>query len=257
VSPDDDRIHRDFYPVDTDAPVPLRYSVILRVAASGLGPTRPAVLEVGPERPKISRYVTEGLRLSPDQYVCVEYSDLSAKALEQSGYTVHVLDVSSQDLPFEPSSFDLVIASEVLEHLLNPERFLKGCARILKPEGRIICTTPNLASWLNRLLLFAGIQPIYTETGSEWVFGRGPFVGPSRPVGHVHVLTLRALKELFGFCGFDVLEVRGTPSEELGRTGAFPRWLDALFARTPTLASNLLIAGRIKLGQPHSTGGQP
>ena len=46
-------------------------------------------------------------------------------------------------MPFPENDFDTIIAGEVIEHLLEPYRFLIECFRILKPEGVLILTTPN------------------------------------------------------------------------------------------------------------------
>lgn len=55
------------------------------------------------------------------------------------------LDVThdiSKKLPFENSSFDTVICSDVLEHVYNPKDVLGEMVRVVKPEGYIIITTP-------------------------------------------------------------------------------------------------------------------
>jgi SAM-dependent methyltransferase len=48
--------------------------------------------------------------------------------------------------PFADESFDLVIASDVIEHLTDTDVFLREVARVLKPDGQFFCTTPNYAS---------------------------------------------------------------------------------------------------------------
>lgn len=45
-------------------------------------------------------------------------------------------------LPFKSEAFESVLSIEVLEHLPEPERALTEIARILKPEGKLILTTP-------------------------------------------------------------------------------------------------------------------
>lgn len=47
-------------------------------------------------------------------------------------------------LPFEDNSFDLVTAFEILEHVTEPEKFLLELRRIVKNDGCIIVSTPNL-----------------------------------------------------------------------------------------------------------------
>lgn len=45
-------------------------------------------------------------------------------------------------LPFSNNTFDSIIAIEVLEHIPNVEQILAELNRVLKPEGRILITTP-------------------------------------------------------------------------------------------------------------------
>jgi len=60
-------------------------------------------------------------------------------------------------LPFPDNSFDLVLFSEVLEHLtFCPRTIFREISRVLRPEGKIILTTPNLCRLNNILSLLAG-----------------------------------------------------------------------------------------------------
>lgn len=45
-------------------------------------------------------------------------------------------------LPFYNESFDCVIASEIIEHVINPAEFVQGLFRVVKKGGRLIITTP-------------------------------------------------------------------------------------------------------------------
>jgi ubiquinone/menaquinone biosynthesis C-methylase UbiE len=54
-------------------------------------------------------------------------------------------------LPFRPQTFDKVLATEVLEHVLEPERMLAEIARVLKPHGRAVITSPSGTSYMDRL----------------------------------------------------------------------------------------------------------
>jgi SAM-dependent methyltransferase len=59
--------------------------------------------------------------------------------------------------PYPNDSFDLVIAIEVTEHILDHENFFKEINRILKPNGRLYITTPNILSLKSRMrFLFRG-----------------------------------------------------------------------------------------------------
>lgn len=45
-------------------------------------------------------------------------------------------------LPFPDASFDAVLCSQVLEHVFEPEVFLREIARVLRPDGRLVLTVP-------------------------------------------------------------------------------------------------------------------
>lgn len=49
----------------------------------------------------------------------------------------------NKELAFEPESFDVIIAIEVIEHLENPRAVVRELRRILRPGGYLIMSTPN------------------------------------------------------------------------------------------------------------------
>ena len=49
----------------------------------------------------------------------------------------------AEELPFKPNSFDVVLASEIVEHLWNPNSFLDDAYKILKTGGHLIISTPD------------------------------------------------------------------------------------------------------------------
>lgn len=46
-------------------------------------------------------------------------------------------------LPFAANSFDIILATEVIEHITNLDRFVKSAAKVLKPGGILLITFPN------------------------------------------------------------------------------------------------------------------
>lgn len=52
-----------------------------------------------------------------------------------------------EKIPFPAGSFDCVLLSEVIEHLVAPQTSIIEAARVLKPGGRLLVTTPNYRSF--------------------------------------------------------------------------------------------------------------
>jgi SAM-dependent methyltransferase len=65
----------------------------------------------------------------------------------------------TRGLPYPDSSFDLVVLTEVLEHLENHRAAVCELGRVLRPGGRIVLTTPNIMRLDSRLgFLLSGIH---------------------------------------------------------------------------------------------------
>ncbi len=57
----------------------------------------------------------------------------------------------------DDNKFDAVVAIEIIEHLENPFRFVRECAKLLKPNGLLFLTTPNVEAVHSRLIfLYSG-----------------------------------------------------------------------------------------------------
>ena len=63
------------------------------------------------------------------------------------------------DLNIEPESFDLIVHSDTLEHVENPERGLSECRKVLRERGRCIFTVPIIVDRLSRSRV--GLVPSY------------------------------------------------------------------------------------------------
>ena len=239
------RIHSRYYPPAAHLKIPARYGAILQELLQILPPRSAGhVLEIGAESLQIAEFVRSSLSLNPDSYFVVDVSPVSVSALKQGNFNATELDVSNVRLPLEDGSCSAVIMSEVLEHLIDPDFALNECRRVLRPDGVLVLTTPNLAAWFNRLLLPLGVQPAFTETGTEWVFGRKGILPRARPVGHLRVLTTESAVELLGYHGFRLTTIRGLAAEGSTGMGWVASALDRLFSRFPRLAADALFVAR-------------
>jgi len=94
-----------------------------------------------------------------------------------------------EELPFDEAEFDLVIISEVLEHLRNDVAALENIARVLKPAGKLIVSLP------------------YYNDYSD---------------GHVRIHSPRSAERLLAMGGFRI-------DDQVERPGLFrPGWLNPL-----------------------------
>ena len=106
-------------------------------------------------------------------------------------------------LPFEDNSFDLVWASEVIEHVADTAGWLSEVRRALAPAGRLLVTTPSHG----RLRVA--------------VFGMERF---SEPLGdHLHLYTKESLRELLDEFGFSEIRVRAVEGPPLLRRSLLAR----------------------------------
>lgn len=53
---------------------------------------------------------------------------------------------------YPASTYDVITAFDVIEHLVDPFTFLSDCARLLRPEGMLVITTPRFDSLAARML---------------------------------------------------------------------------------------------------------
>jgi len=124
--------------------------------------------------------------------------DLDACLIMQAkskGVEACIHDIS-KGLPFEDNFFGCVFAGEIIEHLVDTDFFIKEIFRVTKPSGCAIITTPNLASFENRIRILLGIYPIWVNYRLEGV-------------GHVRAYTPRVLKKQLMEHGFTIEEHKG------------------------------------------------
>jgi len=69
----------------------------------------------------------------------------SVKGLDLDNADI-IANLNDKLYPIDKEKFDTIVAGEVIEHLNSPFNFLRECKRILKPDGRLIITTPNMTS---------------------------------------------------------------------------------------------------------------
>lgn len=91
-----------------------------------------------------------GLTLpSGSNYVGLDQSPRAAAAAQQAGLDVRLETIENHVLdPDNIGRYDTVCSFQVLEHVPEPIAFLDGCRRATKPNGRVVVSVPNNASYL-------------------------------------------------------------------------------------------------------------
>lgn len=89
---------------------------------------------------------------------------------------IHPLRADLQRLPIADASIEVVAALQVIEHLADQPRFLAECARVLRPVGTLLVTTPNRVT--------------FSPDSPDPARPRNPF--------HTRELTMEELEELLG-----------------------------------------------------------
>lgn len=136
------------------------------------------------------------------------------------GFTLHDLEQGEPPVPLE--DFDYVLLLDIIEHLSSPEEFLdrlRAQGGVKKPF--VIITAPNVAFIVTRLRLFMG--------GFQY--------GKQGILDHTHrrLFTFGSLKNMLDQCGYQALEIKGTPAP-------FPKALgDNLLSRLLLAVNSLLI----------------
>ena len=146
-------------------------------------------------------------------------AETAQRCLEGLPATVMVGDVV-HGLDFEAGKFDLVICADVLEHIVDVWTALDEIRRVLRPGGRILITTPNVASIRRRVQLVAGRFPS-TSAGDEGLALRHS--SELLDGGHVHYFTFRMLDRVLTRAGFSDIRFHGFG--RLGRLHDFRRSL--------------------------------
>jgi SAM-dependent methyltransferase len=177
------------------------------------------VLDVGCSTGYLAKVLTE----RGNRVVGIELDPEAADSARQWCEEVFVGDVETIDISVAPGRFDVLLCADVVEHMHDPEAFLRRAARMLRPGGRVVLSTPNIANWTIRLSLLAG-RFTYTDRG---ILDRG----------HTRLFTLRTLKECLASAGYQIealdftvpVPLIGTRVVE-GAAHAFGRLRPTLFA---------------------------
>ncbi|NJK91459.1 MAG: class I SAM-dependent methyltransferase [Blastochloris sp.] len=161
---------------------PVIYDKVLRLARTAQT-TQPFQdhLDIGSGQGELIRI------LRAEMGVCSRACDYTDSLMRLEGQSVDVANLNEEKLPYPDASFDLVTATEVIEHLEHYRETLREIHRVLRPGGVCILSTPNVLNINSRLRYFF--------TGFANLFGPLPIKnsalystgGHINPVGYFYI----------------------------------------------------------------------
>jgi len=164
---------------------------------------------------------------------------------KKKGIRVYTLNLDEDKIPFPNNHFDIITSFGVLEHLVAFDNILAEIQRVLSKEGYFLLSMPNLGSWINRIALLLGYQPRDVEVSQiispgvlTWYRGGGLF--------HLHSITMKALKCLLDYYGFQVVLTKSLSPYCKGRLFRMLDWIPSKF---PSLSRRFMVIAKPQLSQ--------
>lgn len=141
--------------------------------------------------------------------------DTEARAVLGEGF--REVDLNAP-LPWPDASFDAVFSIEGIEHLENRFAFVRELHRLLKPDGTLLLTTPNIVMLRSRVRFFA--------SGFYHRDSRPLNESARHPLHHIGLATLADLRYMLHTSGFRLEEVSHTHAKPVSRLYAvFVPWM--------------------------------
>ena len=206
----------------SDAKIAWQYDRMLRFVGVRPG-NRTRVLDLGCG-------AAPGLRYLRERGVAAVGVDVSAAALAAARAllpdTALVRCDLDAGLPFVPGEFDLVLMSEVVEHVADLPLVLREVRRILRPGAALVLTTPNL--WDLRRAVAALGGPTWTGDLDDT---------------HINLQTPRTLRRHLEAAGFSDVRLR-TGWKPVARVGGRRLPLRVEVPYPPLVGNGIMACGR-------------
>jgi glycosyltransferase involved in cell wall biosynthesis/SAM-dependent methyltransferase len=155
----------------------------------------------------------------------LEHRSIASVAGEPFECTLELFDAEKDRFPYDDGYFSTVLCCELVEHLTeDPMHMLSEINRILRPDGHLVLTTPNIASLRAIAAILAGYHP-----GFFPAYIRPRVTGEEPEARHNREYTAREIVLLFHYAGFEMTLLETGPFREEPRPEH--EWVKHLIAR--------------------------
>lgn len=178
------------------------------------------LLDCGANNGQVFDYLNPRCQLESGQYRGIEWNERCVQEGRERKLDIRHGNLND-GITDASGTYSCVFALSVLEHLLNPCRFLKDCHRVLRPGGRLVLLTPNISTYFTAVLILLGKMPSsgphpdsdqllkseeLLKVSSQYL---QPDTESDTPVHrHLVVFSYRVLRQYLGMIGFSA--VKGT-----------------------------------------------
>tara|TARA_B100000686_G_C16798484_1_gene984197 strand:- start:140 stop:1030 length:891 start_codon:yes stop_codon:yes gene_type:complete len=137
-------------------------------------------------------FTVSGIDLDPSRFRTIQ---------SQNDLDVRKIDIEKEKFCFEQGEFDLIIFNEVFEHLKEPIQALAEINRVLKNNGKLLLTTPNIY-FLPHLVYFLSGKGLICDAFTA--FSKPYWLGH---MGHVREYSSRELRVFLERLGFKIIQI--------------------------------------------------
>lgn len=200
---DEQAISRADVSTDEREAAPLAHEAVHETVARILAqqPKRGALLDVPAGEGALAARL---LKLGFDVRCC----DLYPQIFRLRGVEIKQGDLSKA-LPYENETFDFATCVEGIEHIENPQQAIREFARVLKPNGQLIITTPNILNIEERIkwLLYGYTSHFKPLSQEHLTSERARFPEMEEIALHVNPVSYSELRYSLENCGFRILKI--------------------------------------------------
>jgi SAM-dependent methyltransferase len=135
----------------------------------------------------------------------VDLTELLKERCDDEGIELRTCNLDAGKLPFDSGAFDVVIFTQVLEHVFfPPTELLREVRRVLGVSGKLLLSVPNIAGLSNRLRLLFGRTVLQDADGQFQVNSNAQMHGH----GHLHEYTRHEIASICRSAGFTVVNTK-------------------------------------------------